>query len=85
MYTLTLICFFTNNMCYFPTYIAIGSGGKEETAIAIMHTLSYMIAFTCFYSHFVIVYSAPRHVLGKMKFLMFCYFLRKSSALHLFN
>ena len=30
-------------------------------------------------------YSAPRHVLGKMKFLMFCYFLRKSSALHSSN
>ena len=32
-------------MYYFPTYI--GSEGKEDAAIAIMHTLSYMIAFTC--------------------------------------
>ena len=46
---------------YIPYLIIIfpltGSGGKEDAAIAIMHTLSYMIAFTCFVnSHFVIVY-----------------------------
>ena len=33
-----------------------GSGGKEDAAIAIMHTLSYMIAFTCFLSATLICY-----------------------------
>ena len=35
-------------MNYFPTY---RFWGKEDAALAIMHTLSYMIAFTCFSSN----------------------------------
>ena len=30
-------------MYYFPTYVYVGSGGKEDAAITIMHTLSYRL------------------------------------------
>ena len=32
-------------------YPLIGSGGKEDAAIAIIDTLSYIIAFTCFFTN----------------------------------
>ena len=38
---------YSNNMYFFSLIV---SGGKEDAAITIMHTLSHMIAFTCFFT-----------------------------------
>ena len=45
-YMIAFTCFFTNNMYYFPTYIArFWRKGRDSHSY---HAYTYMIAFTCF-------------------------------------
>ena len=49
----------TNNMYYFPTYICVGSGGNESAATDghSYHAYTYMIAFTCFFTNNIVLFS----------------------------